>query len=465
VPGEYRVELSHLAASAGLSQEQVRRALAALHDEGHIDYEPPFSSRGVEKIVADPPPFDEVAIDWERQAFLRGLEEEKLDAMEAYVRAGKCRRAFILDYFGETNDLRCGVCDRCRKSDRAKGKGGVPAADERDAVARFPQVAIPVLVCVKQSTVPLGPTGIGRIVTGSRDKRLLSWGGDSNPAYGTCKAKRVAIKVVIDALLDEGYLTEESYEDRGGFNRRVLALTSKGRRAADAADLDALCGETPDTSRRTRRRDVARPVSPGRAETVGVAQPPPASAPAAPADGAGVAQPPSAGTEVVGVAQPPPAGTEVVGVAQPPSAGTAADRARATLDELIDVLLTAERGKVPPLLDALRLFRPGEIVKRLIARYDASADVRVRSRATWAAGELCGEEGLGFLIRCAASDDSNVRRLAASAMGKVLAEVLDRSKGGGDLFDRACDALATLASDKTPQVRQYASKALKAVGK
>ena len=83
----------------------VRRALRRLDQEGHIAYEPPFRGRGVEKLVDTPPPFDEVPIDWERQEFLRGLEEEKLEAMEAYIRSRGCRRGFIVNYFGEELDL------------------------------------------------------------------------------------------------------------------------------------------------------------------------------------------------------------------------------------------------------------------------------------------------------------------------------------------------------------------------
>ncbi|MCX5656096.1 MAG: RecQ family zinc-binding domain-containing protein, partial [Planctomycetota bacterium] len=82
---------------------------------GHIDYDPPFRGRGIQKLVDVPPPFREVPIDWQRQELLRRNEEEKLEAMEDYINGDACRRRYILRYFGEKSDLVCGTCDRCAK--------------------------------------------------------------------------------------------------------------------------------------------------------------------------------------------------------------------------------------------------------------------------------------------------------------------------------------------------------------
>ena len=81
-PDWYPVSLGQVGAASGLSQDQVRRALVALDRDGHIEYEPPFRGRGVEKLVEEPPPFAKVPIDWQRQKLLRRIEEEKLEAMD-----------------------------------------------------------------------------------------------------------------------------------------------------------------------------------------------------------------------------------------------------------------------------------------------------------------------------------------------------------------------------------------------
>ncbi|MCX5654127.1 MAG: ATP-dependent DNA helicase, partial [Planctomycetota bacterium] len=57
-PGEIRIEPGRLATVAKLQEDQVRRALVSLAQAGHIDYDPPFRGRGIQKMVDPPPPFD-----------------------------------------------------------------------------------------------------------------------------------------------------------------------------------------------------------------------------------------------------------------------------------------------------------------------------------------------------------------------------------------------------------------------
>ena len=69
-------------------------------------------------------------------------------------------------------------------------------------------------------------------------------------------------------------------------------------------------------------------------------------------------------------------------------------------------------------------------------------------------------KGLAFLIRCAGSEADNVRRLAASALGKAAASVAARARDTGAQMARAREILTFLLKDTAPQVRQYAEKAL-----
>ena len=44
----------------------------------------------------------------------KAIEEGKATAMIAYVQNQyRCRSSFLLDYFGEENQVRCGICDVC----------------------------------------------------------------------------------------------------------------------------------------------------------------------------------------------------------------------------------------------------------------------------------------------------------------------------------------------------------------
>ncbi|NLX26695.1 MAG: HEAT repeat domain-containing protein, partial [Lentisphaerae bacterium] len=79
---------------------------------------------------------------------------------------------------------------------------------------------------------------------------------------------------------------------------------------------------------------------------------------------------------------------------------------------------------------------------------------KLAARAT-ALGKSASAEALGELIELVRSESPLVRRLAASAMGKLSGIV-----PSGD----AVAALLPLLQDAHPQVRQYSAKALGAFG-
>jgi ATP-dependent DNA helicase RecQ len=55
------------------------------------------------------------AIDWSALEHRQRVEREKLDAMEGYALTRRCRRAYVLRYFGDdTRRDRCHGCDNCR---------------------------------------------------------------------------------------------------------------------------------------------------------------------------------------------------------------------------------------------------------------------------------------------------------------------------------------------------------------
>jgi hypothetical protein len=150
--------------------------------------------------------------------------------------------------------------------------------------------------------------------------------------------------------------------------------------------------------------------------------------------------------------QAPPAQAAHVPAATPPAAGASQE-----LDRLIAALLVCEREQAKGLVEELRLFHPQAIGARLAARCEAAQTVREKARAVWAAGELCERHGLAFLTQCAQSGEYEVRRLAASALGKAA-----RMAGTAHAQDLAAAraALVKLLEDPAPQVRQYAQSAL-----
>ena len=481
VPGRYEVDLAQLCVSSGLTEDQVRRALAAMDRDGVIRYEPPFRGRGIEKRVDDAPKFGELDIDWKRQEMLRGIEEEKLAAMEDYIRSPACRRGFILKYFGETDAFTCGTCDRCET-----GAGG----GEGNVLDRHPAMAMAALVAMRHLPFSLGKIAIARLLRGSRDKKLLKWRLDRNPAYGRVNAKPDVIKGVIDDLTYEGYL-----ELKGDGRRPMLALTERGEEVSRDVDLDQFSTPAPPAAEMPKReRSLAAPVDDDTARravldciaglpfAVGAGKIAevltgskakwiePAGAHALPvygsvgrsrqeirtvidamlADGTlekggspsrpvleitsecatvGLSSradtpesptrvPPSL-TPTSSAPRPAPLPRKGEGEGMEEEATARAAGVAEMLDAMIDELLVAEREVAKRLVGELLLFHPREIVRRLVERFEGSTATRVRSRAVWAAGELGGTDALPFLTRCVASETGELRERARKALTRI----------------------------------------------
>ena len=127
---------------------------------------------------------------------------------------------------------------------------------------------------------------------------------------------------------------------------------------------------------------------------------------------------------------------------------------------MIGELLVADFDQATAMLPTLSIFNPQVVAERLISSFNRTEDTRKRSHVVWAVGELCGQYGLTFLIRCASSETTDIRRLAASALGKAGEAVGPEAKTAADDMKRAQQALARLMDDDVTQVRRYAKKAL-----
>ena len=511
VPGRYEISLWQLSAASGLAEEQVRRALSTMDREGTIGYEPPFRGRGIEKLVDPPPAFDQVPIDWQRQMMLRRAEEEKLAAMEGYIHSRTCRRREILRYFGEDAPLQCGTCDRCET--------GVPDGRESsDVLADSPEVALPVLVCVKHLRFPIGKGRIAQVVTGSQGKELIQWRLNRNPAYGRASASQDVVKEVIDDLVRAGLLLREG--ERG---RPVLALTELGEEAIEDIDLDEIiapmavpqrapAARAPTASDESIRSAVLRcvaslatPFGAGKVasiitgskakwvepsgaaeldvygilsdsaervrEVIGsmledglLCQGGDSRYPVLGLTGAGRAALESTAAPMAEATEPaanrPVAdalpGDEPVSPAFAPAAGNPTE----ALDAMVRQLLEAEPDEAKAILPQLHLFHPREVVRRLEASFEASQSQRVQARAVWGAGELREPHAIPFLIRGACSDNANVRRLAASALGKVAKAVRPDSAAAAEAMADMRGVLSGLLEDPVEQVAQYARVSL-----
>jgi ATP-dependent DNA helicase RecQ len=109
------LELYQLSRLSGLGEEQVRHALTLLERTGVLLVNRPFAGRAI-AVLRQGVPWSELGIDLER---VRAQERNQLlllKRMTDYAYAKRCRRAFILRYFGEETDAAgpgCGSCDVC----------------------------------------------------------------------------------------------------------------------------------------------------------------------------------------------------------------------------------------------------------------------------------------------------------------------------------------------------------------
>lgn len=106
------LDLTAFVSYVGESRDSVLSALRELNDRGLIHYTPPQRGRSM-RILKRASHFSELGLDVSYMIGKQGRELAKLDQMVNYGYTEGCRRAYILDYFGETTPSKCGACDRC----------------------------------------------------------------------------------------------------------------------------------------------------------------------------------------------------------------------------------------------------------------------------------------------------------------------------------------------------------------
>ena len=70
----------------------------------------------------------------------RSIQKSRIEMMRGYAETRRCRRAFLLQYFGERDPRRCGDCDNCRDgtpTSSGRAGGGPFAIEDRVRHAQF----------------------------------------------------------------------------------------------------------------------------------------------------------------------------------------------------------------------------------------------------------------------------------------------------------------------------------------
>ncbi len=133
----------------------------------------------------------------------------RLRKMQGYISTNNCLRAYILRYFGEKAENSCGNCGNCC--------GDFETAD----ITVDAQKILSCIYRLKQRGRSVGKALICRILTGSRERRILDEGYDTLTTYGIMSDVPInKVRDMMSFLEGEGY-----FEVRGEYS--VCVLTNK----------------------------------------------------------------------------------------------------------------------------------------------------------------------------------------------------------------------------------------------
>lgn len=170
-----------------------------------------------------------VPIDWSKQDLLKNESYFKLEQIKKLLFSPNCRKRFILEYFGDEEDLAslgesCGVCDYC--IDRQKFANG----DFTNLVQL--SVFEIVLDAVGKYSQKFGVNLFAIFLMGASDSKIRDRNMESDEYFGILQVYSTELVVsVIESLIRSGYLekTEGMYPllsitDKGKFSSRREAL-------------------------------------------------------------------------------------------------------------------------------------------------------------------------------------------------------------------------------------------------
>lgn len=179
-----------------------------------------FRGRGV-TLVLPKMAANRLPIDWEKQALLEDEAHFKLEQIKKLLFFPSCRKRFILEYFGDEEDLaqlgdNCGSCDYCIEKD--KYLSGAEATLVPLSVFEI------VLDAVYRYDGRFGGKTMADYLLGKTDSKTSERNMDADPNFGVLREySSTLVTAVIEALFRNGYL-----EKAAGLYP-MLGCTSKGR--------------------------------------------------------------------------------------------------------------------------------------------------------------------------------------------------------------------------------------------
>jgi ATP-dependent DNA helicase RecQ len=367
----------------------------------------------------------------------RGHRRAQLAQMVAYAEANACRRRLLLAHFGDHSPAEAPLCcDNCLT--RQPAISAVPAGDV-SRLSQAERAALIILDAVHLWKWEVGREKLAQMLKGSRAKEVQQFGYDRSTYYGRLEV--FTLREIADLI---GQLTTQGYLKVIGGDRPVLRLTPRGQAALQARAAIPLRLPRPSEEIAQKQAEHAA------GSTVNYTRQllDEGLSPAEIAQRRGLVE----STIYSHLAQ------LIADEAVPLSAVVPEDivgQVRAAIAQVGDVsTLSPIKASLPDDISygQIRCVVEADQCEQGIALAQTKQPPTERVQRVVQLGEARSLSGVPELIAALEDTDGNVRRLAASALGKI---------GDRHAVEPLIDLLAR--EDK-PQVRQYAVKALGQIG-
>ena len=177
----------------------------------------------------------------------RANAEQKLTKMVAYGEGRSCRRAFLLEYFGEAwREENCGGCDACLSQSESEQPHAAHTYDGTE-------IAQKILSAVIRTGERFGVNHVVDVLRGSQARRVRQFRHDTLPVHGIAREfSKDDLLDVIDQLIDKELLGRST----GGYP--TLFVIPKGRAVLRNRETVKLVGHAPPGSDPTSPATASR---------------------------------------------------------------------------------------------------------------------------------------------------------------------------------------------------------------
>ena len=195
-----------LAQQLDMEWTAVNRAIRKIVSLPMIDYVPPFRGRAIH-VIDRKKRFSELDIDFGELARRQKAEHEKLESVIRFATTRRCRQLEILEYFGDADRRRCGICDNCKRQ-KSKGQQNISAESFGDPEACLYAVQV-ALSGTARTHGRFGKTIIAQMLSGSTSKKIKQFGLSRLSTFGLLKILRQSdVVALMDFLIEQGYISQ-----------------------------------------------------------------------------------------------------------------------------------------------------------------------------------------------------------------------------------------------------------------